>query len=163
MDVLELLETEREATVDEALEAVGWLEHYERDGDDLARERLLALHRLVEQAVRTRDLTALVAHASAIAAERHAAGYGRVEVVSAVTALEEALWHRVLVGLAEPERAWALGLVGTALAHARQALTDAFAEISRGDRAGFVDLSPLFLGARRRSGDRYADDLVHPV
>lgn len=163
MDVLELLESGREATVDEALEAVGWLTHYGRDGESLARARLVALHGLVEQALRTRDLTALVSHASAIAAERHAAGYERAEVVSAVTALEEALWHRVRVGLAEPDRAWALALVGTALSHARQALVEAFAELSRGDRADFVDLSPLFRGTGRRAGDRYADDLVHPV
>src|SRR5512137_1039308 len=103
MDVLDLMKAEEEATLAEALQAVTWLEHYGRDGEDLARARLGALHRLVEDAVRTRDLQALVAHARRIAAERHAAGYRRAEVLSAFAALEEAIWHRVLLALPSAE------------------------------------------------------------
>jgi hypothetical protein len=163
MDVLELMKAEEEATLAEAVRAVAWLEHYERDGEDLARARLGALYRLVEDAVRTRDLQALVAHAGRIASERHAAGYRRVEVLSAFAALEEAIWHRVLLSVPAEERTWAEGLVGTALAQAREALEEAFAGLARSPQAGFVDLSPLFRGARVRGTDRPGEDMVHPV
>jgi len=108
MDVLELMKAEEEATLAEAVRAVAWLEHYERDGEDLARARLGALYRLVEDAVRTRDLQALVAHAGRIASERHAAGYRRVEVLSAFAAL------MVPIHLAAPLQIVSFGLIRTA-------------------------------------------------
>ena len=163
MDVLELMQKEEEAILTEALQAVAWLEHYERDGDELALERLSALFRMVADAVRTRDLEGLVSHATRIARERHAAGYRRAEVLSAVSALEEAIWHRALVALPAADQAWALGLVGTVVTHAREALAEAFAELSRSTPAAHVDLSPLFRGAGRRAGDRFTEDMVYPV
>ena len=115
MDILELLTNDEDAIVAEALAAVTWLEHYERDGEDVARDRLRALCRLVAGAIRTQDLAGLVGHAERIARERHAAGYDRAEVVSAFSAVEEAIWHRTLSAMPAADRTWALGLVGTAL------------------------------------------------
>ena len=162
MDILELLTEDEDAIVAEALTAVSWLEHYERDGEDRTRERLRALCRLVAGAIRTQDLHGLVAHARRIARERHAAGYDRAEVVDALSAVEQAIWHRALTTLPAEERTWALGLVGTALGHAKEALARAFLEAGTGSIPAFVDLSPLFRGAG--GGTRgYDEDLVHPV
>ena len=162
MDILELLTEEEDAIVAEALTAVTWLEHYERDGEDVARERLRALCRLVAGAIRTQDLEGLVAHAGRIARERHAAGYDRAEVVEAFSAVEQAIWHRALQAMPVADRTWALGLVGTALTHAKDALTRAFTGLGSGDVPSFVDLSPLFRGGGD-GRDRYSEDLVHPV
>jgi len=162
MDIVELVQNEEEAIVAEALTAVTWLEHYERDGADVARERLRALCRLVGQAIRTQNLEELLAHAGRIARERHAAGYDRAEVVSAFSAVEESIWHRALSVLPPQERTWGLGLVGTALAHAKDALSRAFADAGTGALPPFVDLTPLFRGAPVRR-DRFREDLVHPV
>jgi hypothetical protein len=162
MDIVELLKNEEDAIVGEALTAVTWLEHYVRDGQDTARERLRALCRLVGQAIRTQNLEDLLSHAARIARERHAAGYDRVEVVSAFSAVEESIWHRALSALPPEERTWGLGLVGTALAHAKEALSRAFAEAGSGAHPSFVDLTPLFRGAPVRR-DRFHEDLVQPV
>jgi hypothetical protein len=162
MDIVELLKSEEDAIVGEALTAVTWLEHYERDGQDMARERLRSLCRLVGQAIRTQNLEDLLSHAARIARERHAAGYDRAEVVSAFSAVEESIWHRALSALPPEERTWGLGLVGTALAHAKEALSRAFAEAGTGAHPSFVDLTPLFRGAPVRR-ERFHEDLVHPV
>lgn len=163
MDILELLHEDENAILAEALPAVTWLEHYGRDGQERVRERLEALYRLVERAIRTGDLGELLAHAGRIAEERHGAGYDRAEVHAAFTALEAAIWHRARTHLPVEERTWALGLVGTALAHAREALDRAFAALGHGAHPPFVDLTPLFRGAQSRSGSRPAEDLVHPL
>src|SRR5512139_3856490 len=143
VDILEMLNDDEDAIVAEALPAVTWLEHYGRDGEELARERLRALCRLVAGAIRTQDLEGLLAHATRIARERHAAGYDRNEVASAFSAVEEAIWHRALQQLPAEGRTWGLGLVGTALQHAREALSRAFAEAGAGTIPAFVDMSPL--------------------
>ncbi len=162
MDILELLQNDEDAIVAEALTAVTWLEHYERDGEDVARDRLRALCRLVAGAIRTQDLEGLVAHAGGIARERHAAGYDRTEVADAFSAVEQAIWHRALLSMPAADRTWALGLVGTALTHAKDALSRAFTEVGAGAVPSFVDLSPLFRGSEQ-GRNRYDEDLVHPV
>jgi hypothetical protein len=52
--------------------------------------------------------------------------------------------------------------VGTALSHAKDALSRAFAEARTGALPAFVDLTPLFRGAPAGL-DRFSEDLVHPV
>jgi hypothetical protein len=162
VDIVEMLQNEEEAIVAEALTAVTWLEHYERDGEDVSRERLRALCRLVGRAIRNQDLEELLAQAGRIARERHDAGYDRAEVVTAFSAVEESIWHRALTALPPQERTWGLGLVGTALSHAKEALSRAFLEAGTGALPSFVDLTPLFRGAPAGQ-DRFSEDLVHPV
>src|SRR5512137_409077 len=128
VDILELMTRDEEAIVAEALTAVSWLEHYGRDGEAVARERLRALCRLVADAIRSQDLGGLVEHAEQIARERHLAGYDRAEVASAFSAVEEAIWHRTILAMPAGDRPWSVGLVGTALGHARQALLRAFTD-----------------------------------
>jgi hypothetical protein len=163
MDIVELLKSEEEAIVAEALAAVSWLEHYERDGEEITRERLRALCRLVGQAILTQDLAELLSHAETIARERHAAGYGRAEVMGAFSYVEEAIWHQALNGLPLKERTWGVSLVGTSLTHAREALARAFREVGAGARPSFVDLSPLFRGTEAAGRNQFREDLVQPV
>jgi hypothetical protein len=163
MDIVEMLRDDEEAILAEALPAVAWLRHYGRDGAETARERLEALYRLVERAVRDRDLEELLAHARAVARERFEAGYDRVEVVAAFSALEEAICHQALRRLPAEEQAWALGLVGTALAHAKDALARAFASLGQGSRPAYTDMTRIFRGAEAGRRDRFAEDLVYPV
>lgn len=162
MDILDLMKRDEAAIVAEALTAVNWLEHYGRDGEAVARRRLRALVRLVADAIRTQDLAALVEHAERIAAERRAAGYDRGEVASAFSAVEEAIWHRTYESLPAAERAWAVGLVGTALGHARESLLRAYAETGAGGVPTHVDMSPIFSGTGGRR-TRFDDELVAPV
>lgn len=161
MDIAQLLRNEERAIIDEALPAVGWLEHHGRDREG-TRERLEVLCRLVEEAVRTRDLEKLLGHARGVAADRYAAGYEEGEVRSAFSALEEAIWHRAFGWLPPSEWTWGLSLVGTALQHAREALSRAFAS-ARGIRSPFLDVTPVFRGAEAAVRSRPVEELVHPV
>src|SRR5512137_1893877 len=106
MDVVEMLREDEDAILDEAVPAVTWLRHYGAAGEETARDRLRELYRLVEGAVRDRDLDALLAHARRVARERFEAGYDRAEVVAAFSALEEAIWHQALRRLPAGERTW---------------------------------------------------------
>ncbi len=163
MDVVEMLREDEDAILAEAVPAVTWLRHYGAEGEETARERLQALYRLVERAVADRDLDELLAHARRVARERFEAGYDRAEVLSAFSALEEAIWHQALLRLPDGERTWALGLVGTALSHAKEALTRAFASLAQGPQAPYVDMSRIFRGADAGRRDRFREDLVYPV
>jgi hypothetical protein len=163
MDVVEMLREDEDAILAEAVPAVTWLRHYGAEGEETARERLLALYRLVERAVADRDLDELLAHARRVARERYEAGYDRAEVLAAFSALEEAIWHQALLRLPDGERTWALGLVGTALSHAKEALTRAFASLAQGPQAPYVDMSRIFRGADAGRRDRFREDLVYPV
>ncbi|HEY6099952.1 MAG TPA: hypothetical protein VIW03_11010, partial [Anaeromyxobacter sp.] len=58
------------------------------------------------------------------------------------------------------ERAWGLGLVGTAFAHGREAVGRTFASLAPGPA---LDLTPLFSGAYCDADGRAAADSVHPV
>jgi hypothetical protein len=162
MNIVEMIESEEGAIVAEALTAVNWLAHYERDGEDMARERLLSLVRLVAHAVETQNLEGLLDHAGQIARERHAAGYDRAEVLSAFSAVEEAIWHHALTTLPASERTWGLGLVSTALTHAKEALVRAFVAAAADAPPPFVDLTSLFRGAPA-GRDGFREDMVHPV
>ncbi len=163
MDVVEMLREDEDAILAEAVPAVTWLRHYGAEGEETARERLQALYRLVERAVADRDLDELLAHARRVARERFEAGYDRAEVLSAFSALEEAIWHQALLRLPDGERTWALGLVGTALSHAKEALTRAFASLAQGPQAPYVDMSRIFRGADAGRRDRFREDMVYPV
>ena len=163
MDVVEMLREDEDAILAEAVPAVTWLRHYGAEGEETARERLQALYRLVERAVADRDLDDLLAHARRVARERFEAGYDRAEVLSAFSALEEAIWHQALLRLPDGERTWALGLVGTALSHAKEALARAFASLAHGPQAPYVDMSRIFRGADAGRRDRFREDMVYPV
>ncbi|HET8539014.1 MAG TPA: hypothetical protein VFL83_03985 [Anaeromyxobacter sp.] len=160
----DLLRDDEEAILAEALARVARLEHYRRDGDVPTRDRLVALHRRLARAVRTRDLDDLLAHAERVARERCAAGFDLAEVHAAFSALEEAIWRRASDRLALDEQAWGLALVTTALAHAKEALGRAYLAAAPSGHAPSVDLTPVFRRTSRRAApERRAEEFVHPV
>lgn len=160
MNLAELLQEDGAEIVDDALRAVGRMEHYRRDGVDATRRRLEALYAHVLRAVRTMDLDELLAHVRRIAQERFAAGFDLSELRTAFVALEESVYRRALVRLSREDASWGLGLVTTALVQARLALGEAFLALAPTAHAPSVDLSALF---HRSERSRPAEDLVFPV
>jgi hypothetical protein len=157
----ELLRDDEPAILAEAASSLARLEHYRRDGQDAARRRVEALYRHVARAVLARDLDDLLAHAARIARERFEAGFELTEVEAAFATLEDAISRRALPRLPREELAWGLGLVATALAHARAELGRTFASLAPAARPGTVDLTAVF--QRTERGRRPADELVYPV
>ena len=163
MDILELLNDDEDAIVAEALTAVTWLEHYERDGEDLARERLRALCRLVAGAIRTQDLAGARRPrrpASRGSATRPATTGPRWRAPSRRS--------RRPSGTAPSSGCPPRSGPGGSASWARRSRTPRrrcpapSSEAGTGTIPAFVDLSPLFRGTPETPG-RFADDMVYPV
>src|SRR6266498_1715474 len=142
-NIEELLGEDEPAILDEAAPAIARLAHYRRDGAGATRQRLEALYRHVVRAVRARDLDELLRHAAHVAAERAATGFELGEVDAAFSMLEAAIVRRALERLPQAELGWGLGLVGTALAHARSELERTFVSLAPVGRPGAVDLTAV--------------------
>jgi hypothetical protein len=162
MNVEDLLREDEGRIVDEAWRAVAALDHYRRDGEASGRRRIAALVRQVVRAVRARDLEPLRAHADRVASERLRKGYDLAELQAAFSAVEDAFARRALARLPGTEAAWALALVNTALAHAKEALARGFTALAPTELRSPLDLTPLFRGDDGVPG-RAAEDLVYPV
>jgi hypothetical protein len=161
MKIEDLLRDEEPAILDEAVRVTALLSHYRRDGEEATRRRVQALYRAVARAVHARDLDDLLAHAGRIARERFLGGYEQAEVEAAFATLEEAIERRALGRMPKAELAWGLGLVATALGHARAELSRTFGSLAHGSRLGAVDLTAVF--TRSEEGGRSVEELVHPV
>jgi hypothetical protein len=62
------------------------------------QDRLETLFDDLVDAAATRDLGIVLGNAQQLAAERYGAGYDLLEVQTAINALEEATWRRILSG-----------------------------------------------------------------
>ena len=161
MKIEDLLRDDEPAILAEAVRTTAQLSHYRRDGEEATRRRVQALYRAVARAVRARDLDELLAHAARIARERFQGGYEQAEVEAAFATLEEAIERQALARMPKDELAWGLGLVATALGHARAELGRTFSTLAHGSRLGAVDLTSVF--TRSEQGERSVEELVYPV
>lgn len=159
MKIEDLLRDDEPAILEEAVRTTALLSHYRRDGEEATRRRIQALYRHVARAVHAKDLDELLAHAARIARERYQGGFEQAEVEAAFATLEEAIERRALACMPKDELAWGLGLVATALGHARAELGRTFTSLTHGARLGAIDLTSVF----RRSDARSVEELVYPV
>jgi hypothetical protein len=149
VETTQFLTHEREAIVDAAEAALARMRarHYESAGASEVRQRLEALYDHVLDALRSRDLGPIVAHAEQVAEERFNAGYDLSEVQTAFNTLEEATWSRIFAELQPPQFAEALGFVSTILGAAKDALARKYVSLATHARAPSLDLQALFAGS----------------
>jgi hypothetical protein len=149
VDTAQFLTHEREAIVDSAEAALARMHarHYESAGAREVHQRLEALYDHLLDALRSRDLAPIVAHAEQVAQERFNAGYDLSEVQAAFNTLEEATWSRVFAELQPSQFAEALGLVSTILGAAKDALAREYVSLATHGRAPSLDLQALFAGS----------------
>ena len=158
----DLLREEEAAILAEAVPTTTQLSNYRRDGEEATRRRVRALYRAVARAVTNRDLDVMVSHGARIARERFEGGFQQSEVEAAFAALEMAIERRALERMPKEELGWGLGLVATALGHARAELGRTFGWLAHASRPGAVDLTSVF--RRSEEGMRKPpEDLVYPV
>ncbi len=148
MDTKAFLTDNRREIVDEAEAGIrrSHPSHYARAGDHEVRRRLRVLLDLVTEAVATRDLGPVTAHAGALAVEHFDHGYDLSEVQSAFNALEEAVWSRIVARVAPTDIAEALGLVSTVLGAGKDALARTYVSLGIRARVPALDLRALFAG-----------------
>jgi hypothetical protein len=160
VNIEDVLHDDEVAILDEARSSVARIERYARDGEEPTRRRVEALYRQVVAAVQTRDLDALLLHTERIARERFDAGFELSALQTAFSALEDAIRRHALARLPAGEQTWGLGLVATALAHAREELWRSFASCGAGAQA---DLTPLFKWTDPAARHQSAEERVFPV
>jgi hypothetical protein len=163
LKIEDLLRDDEPTILEEVAPTIERLEHYQRDGAEATRLRVEALYRHVARAVRKRDLDELLAHAARVARERFEAGFDLAEVQAAFSMLEEAISKRALRRLPHVELAWGLGLVSTALAHAKGELGRTYAALAPRAYAPGVDLTALFKRTPAERRSRGVEELVHPL
>ena len=144
-----LLSDARSRVLDEAYAVVerSDVTHYERAGEAFTRLALDELFTRVVDAIHTRDLGPLVAHAEHLATERFEHGFDVSEVQVAVNALELAMWRRVVSAAPPADLAEGIGLLSTALGAAKDALTRTYVSLASRRHVTSLDLSALFDGA----------------
>ncbi len=149
MDLNLMLHARKAQILAEAVRSVdrARLEHYERAGDAVVRQRLGDLLGLVMDALRDRDLGPVLAHADAVAVQRFEAGVDLSEVQAAFNVLEEILWRRILEELPAEAQAEALGLVATVLGAGKDRLARTYVSLATRTRAPSLDLQALFAGS----------------
>lgn len=149
MSLEKVLHDGKQEMLSEAVESVrrARLQGYEKAGPDLLRQRLGVLLDLVINAVLERNLTPIIAHANTVATERFEAGVDLSEVQTAFNVLEEAIWLRILKKLPPAKQAEALGLVGTVLGTAKDALARQYVSMATRTHTPSLNLKALFLGS----------------
>jgi hypothetical protein len=149
MNLLQLLQEQETAIIDEATEALNrsHLKHYTVAGGDWNRQRLQTLYQLSRDAVSHRNLIPLIKYMEQIAEERYQAGFDIHEVQTAVNVLEESIWQHISQTIPPTDLAEAFGLVGTVLGGAKDALARAYVSLASQSKAPSLNLTALFQGA----------------
>ncbi len=148
MDLIELLEREGDAIVEEASAALdrSHLEHYKMAGPAVGHERLAELYRLTVAGIRDHNLVPVMDYMAEVADSRFHAGYAIREVQIAINVLEEAIWNHIVQNVSPADLAEALGLVSTVLGAAKDSLARAYVSQASKSKAPSLDLSALFGG-----------------
>jgi hypothetical protein len=149
VDLVSYLTGNEPEIVREAAEKVerAGLRHYRAVGAEETAERLRRLFERVLVSLSRRDLTPAVDHAVALARERFDAGCDLSEVQTAINALEETFWTRIVRDFPPEELAAAIGLVGTVLGASKDALARTYVSLASRTHAPSLDLAKLFEGA----------------
>ncbi len=146
-ELLLVLDQERSSIISAALQAIRHNRtHYQVAGEDETRRRLDALYDELRAAASSRDLGHVVAYAQHLAAERFEAGYDLSEVQRAFNALEEVTWSTLCARLPPDQLALSLGLVGTVLGAAKDALAREYVSLASRTHVPSLDLRALFSG-----------------
>ena len=148
MEISAFLETQKDDIIRAACAAMdrSHLQHYERDGVDRTRQRVVTLYTLTKRCVKDRNLAPMLAHAEAIASERFNAGFDLWEVQTAFNVLEETIWVRVFHSFPPEELAQALGLVSTVLGAGKDTLARRYVSLASKSKAPSLNLQSLFAG-----------------
>lgn len=148
MNLITLMENERETIVDVATESLSRsrLVHYEEDGIDEGRLRLERVFDISLNSIKERTLIPVIEHAHRIAEERFQAGYDLSEVQTAINVLEEALWRRVVAMTPPEELAESVGLMSTVLGTMKDELARKYVELASHQKAPSLNLSAMFKG-----------------
>ncbi len=146
--VIRLLNEKRDVIIREAVQSLqrSHLSGYERDGLDVATERLDHLLDMAIQALQERQLDEIRKNMESIASARYTAGYDLAEVQTAINVLEESIWRNILPSIPPAEMAEALGLVGTVLGTAKDTLARAYVVMAGQAKVKSLNMEALFRG-----------------
>lgn len=147
-DVAAFLTSHRAQILDRASIEVAsrGLPHYDAAGRDEIDNRLTALIDVVVGAAAERHLEPALAYADDLAVARSQTGHELNEVQRAINALEEQLWHAVLVDSPADVQGYALGVVSTILGAIKDRLGCAYVSQGSSTPTHTLRLDELFRG-----------------
>jgi hypothetical protein len=148
MTVEELMTRQRAEVLEEAFSSLerAHAVHYDRSGEAVTRERLAELFDVVVGALRDRELGTVSRYCESLAEARFRAGFGVAEVQTAFNVLEEAMWRRVVDGVAPAELSEAIGLLSTILGFGKDTVARTYVSLAAERHVPSLDLSGLFAG-----------------
>ena len=130
------------------------LEHYEAESREQIHGQIQALYDMAVLSMSTRNAAPLLRFVERIARERYASGFDLSEVQSAMNALEEAIWKRLLLDLRPEEFPPAIGLVSTVLGLGKDALARTYVALAAETNPPFLDAPTLVAEAGGSSRTR---------
>jgi len=147
-DVAAFLTSHRAAVLDRASAEVAsrGLPHYDAAGRAEIDSRLAALLDIVVTAADERHLEPALVYADDLAGARRGSGHALNEVQRAINALEEQLWHLVLVEAPAEVQGYALGVVSTILGAIKDRLGCAYVSSGTSTPTQTLRLDELFRG-----------------
>ena len=147
-DVAAFLTAHRASILDRSSAEVAsrGLPHYDAAGPDEVDKRLAALLDVVVGAAAERHLEPALAYADDLAGARRQTGHELNEVQRAINALEEQLWHVVLVDAPADVQGHALGVVSTILGAIKDRLGCAYVSKGASTPTHTLRLDELFRG-----------------
>ena len=147
-ELTDLLAAEADTIVQDAVDSLrrSHMKHYDAAGDEYSHDALRRLFDIVVECVRCRRLAPISAYFEQVAQRRYDSGFGLHEVQTAVNALEEAIWRRVMEHFSAGSRAEALTLVSTVLGKGKDTLAQRYVELATKRKAPPLDLSGYFKG-----------------
>ena len=117
------------------------------DGDEALRERARGLHELLLRVVVERNPDTLTEYAARIGRERFADGFELSELQSAVNAMEEALWERLVARVGTDDSAAAdLSLTTLILGTFKDELARVYVSLACATKAPSLDLRQSLAG-----------------
>lgn len=119
------------------------LEHYEAEGLRTLHERIRTLFDSTLQCLDSCRADAIVDWADRVGRERYTAGYDLLELQTAINAVEEALWRRVLSNTGPEDLAHALGLINAILGMAKDTLARTYVSLATKNELPPVDFKEL--------------------
>jgi len=150
MKIVQLLRQHAGDIVDEASKALRSRVKRFEDVEVLQRttQRYRKVFDLIVESIAKRDVGPLLTWSKELAERQFSAGHDLSEVQTAINALEEALWKRLLDVLDPSEFAKAIGAVSTVLGLSKDMIARTYVSLASHQRAPSLDMSRLFSGTQ---------------
>jgi len=148
MDIINLLENNKEQIVEEAFETISpvKLQGYTKVGEERTKNKLRKLLEQTIICIKEKTLIPMLQYTEGMAQERYSAGYDLYEVQTAINSLEESIWKRIFKEIKPEDYSEALGMTSTVLGAGKDNLARTYVSLAAKQKSTSLNLQELFKG-----------------